>query len=332
MSRQLGQALADAANALLAVAKAIQGEEIQPVANLSLTHPGPSAVNGVASCATVAEAINDFLVAKVRAGRSDRYVRTLRNSLAKFARGRARRLLDDVSSEEVERWLAESDWAPRTRAGYLLDVRTLYNWAKARKYCAGNPANAVDRPTDPSAVIGVHSPEEVSIVLETAREMDLNVCRCMAIRYFAGLRKSEAERLEEREIREAEGLIEVSADKSKTRRRRLVTIQPNLRAWLALGGALPLRDVSNRMRALTKEVEARGVAWPQNAPRHSFCSYHLAAFERASKTALEAGHSEAMLFGQYRALATKGDGERFFEIVPKGLSLSPTAPWEGRGL
>jgi integrase len=65
--------------------------------------------------------------------------------------------------------------------------------------------------------------------------------RCLAVRYFAGLRTSEAVALAEAEIKE--GFIEVTARKAKTRRRRLVEIQPVLRAWLDLGGVLPLQRI-----------------------------------------------------------------------------------------
>lgn len=44
--------------------------------------------------------------------------------------------------------------------------------------------------------------------------------------------------------------------------------------------------------------------WPDNVTRHSFCSYHLAKFRDAAGTALEAGHTQEMLFRNYRELLT----------------------------
>ena len=152
-------------------------------------------------------------------------------------------------------------------------------------------------PSLPHDAPGIHSPEEVAKVLETARRLDPDVCRHLALRYFAGLRRSEAAALGEEHLR-AE-YVEVPAEKAKTRRRRLVPIRPALRAWLAVGGSLPLRDGNPRLAAV---ATASGVPWPRNAPRHSFCSYHLAEFQSAAQTALEAGHSEQMLFAHYREL------------------------------
>ena len=164
----------------------------------------------------------------------------------------------------------------------------------------------------------IHSPSQVRHILETARRMDLNAMRCLAVKYFAGLRTSEATALEEKEI--GERFIEVTAVKAKTRRRRLVTIQPALAAWLKFGGELPFRQVNNRLRAV---YAAAGIFCPRNVARHSFVSYHLAAFHSAGKTALEAGHTEAMLFAHYREIVTPDQAAEFWAIFP---DLIPSPP------
>ena len=287
---------------------------------------------------SVVEGINEFLRAKARAGRSDRYLRQLRVSLVSFQRGRARVPLAEVTISDLEQWMGASNWAPRTQRGYLSDVRVLFNFCIRRGLCAENPAAAVELPEDDClAPPGIHSPEQVAEVLECARGFDLDVCRALAVRYFAGLRASEAMRLRESEIHPATfgpaapglvlrpGLLEVTASNAKTRRRRLVTIQPALEAWLRVGGSLPLTCVNNRMRYFTAHLRRRtGIECPQNVARHSFVSYHLAHLQSASVTALEAGHSEEMIFSNYRELKTLS-GElitpevaaRFWEIRPK---------------
>jgi integrase len=135
------------------------------------------------------------------------------------------------------------------------------------------------------------------------------------VRYFAGLRSSEATRLAESEIKP--GFIEVTARKSKTRRRRLVKIEPCLAAWLALGGELPLRDFNNRYRWFTAALKTeKGITWPHNVTRHSFVSYHLAQFQNAGKTALEAGHTEQMVFAHYREVVTAASAAAYWNILP----------------
>jgi len=271
---------------------------------------------------TISDLVKDFLKVKAKTGRSDRYLRALRVSLRSFATGRGQTPIGNVTVAEIESWLESNAWAPRTQKGYLSDVRVMFNFAVKRNLLAHNPAAAVESPVWDSGPPCIHTPDQVRTVLEFARGYDLDICRCLAIRYFAGLRSSEAERLDEKEIRTADGFIEVTAAKAKTRRRRPATIQENLRAWLQLGGTLPLHDRSNLWRWFRAELEAKhNLQWEHNVTRHSFCSYHLAAFGNAAKTALEAGHTEQMLFAHYRELVTPGAAKEFWAIKPKDVAL-----------
>jgi hypothetical protein len=90
-------------------------------------------------------------------------------------------------------------------------------------------------------------------------------------------------------------VIEVKASKSKIASRRLVTIQPNLREWLApyrnrVGRVCPV----NLQPKINDDRERAGLCagWPKNALRHSFGSYHLARFNDAAKLALETNKME----------------------------------------
>lgn len=260
---------------------------------------------------TVIELCNQFLLSKFRAGRCATYLAVLLKQLRQFSHGREFRFASSVTAAEIESWLHGKGWSPRTVKNHLYTVRTLFNWGIKRGDLVANPAQGVDVPTQSNEPPGIHTPEQVQKVLEAARSHDLNTMRCLAIRYFAGLRTSEAAALEEKEI--GETYIEVTAKKAKTRRRRLVTIQPNLRAWLDLGGVLPLRTVNDKFRVIPPLA---GVPWPKNAPRHSFVSYHLASWNNAGKTALEAGHTEQILFSNYREIVTPEAAQAFWNIRP----------------
>ena len=307
----IAAALAHVGQALIELAAAMDGGSgPRP---LSLSSPHTRARGPAASDLTLLEAVNEFLLAKARAGRSDRYLRQLRVSLKSFALGRGRAPLAGLERIDVQRWLDAQVWSPVTAKGYSGDVRTLFNFAVRRGYLERNPALAVETPATLSlARIAVHQPDQAAAVLATARRADLDACRHLAVRYFSGIRTSEAHLLREPDLRISQGLIEVPAVKSKTRRRRLVTIQPNLAAWLALGGELrPIGPMTIR-----RIIRLARVSWPPNVTRHSFVSYHLAAFENAGKTALEAGHSEQMLFTHYRALVTPEAAAAYWAILP----------------
>lgn len=300
---QLGQALVQIGQALVRLGRAQLGKGLAPVA-----------AREVPPCdITVTEAINELLFARARAQRSDRYLRQLRVSLKSFAEGRFRLPLAEVTTADIESWVQAKHWAPKTIHGYVTDVRTLYHFAIRRGYLDRNPAAGVELPVlDKTSPIQVHTPDQVRTVLETARRRDLDVCRVLAIRYFAGIRTAECHRLRESDLKLDQDLIEVPAIKAKTRARRLVTVQPNLRAWLALGGELrPMADDSVR-----EVIRLSKVDWPHNVARHSFVSYHVAQFQNAGKTALEAGHTEEMVFKHYRALVTPAAAAEYWGIMP----------------
>ena len=305
-------ALAEIGRQLQLLASAHMGRGPFCVQTPPPAHPGPSQCD-----LTVAGLTSEFLRVKARAGKSDRYLRALRNSLIKFVTGRGNVPINAVTVYDVEKWMNGQGWSARTRRGYVADVRTMFNFAVKRGHLQINPAAGVELPAVASVVPGIHTPEEVATVLEFARGYDAHICRALAVRYFTGLRSAEADRLAEAAIRDRH--IEVTAENSKTRRRRLVTIQPNLRAWLALGGVLPVRGCkSNVWRDFTASLARHTeVVWSHNVTRHSFCSYHLAAFQNAGQTALQAGHSEAMLFHHYREVVSPEAAAEFWAIVPK---------------
>jgi integrase len=306
LNERLGQLLATAGQALLDAGAILQGKT--PSCDRWQQATGAAWIR-------VVDLVNEFLLAKARANRTDRYLRQLRVCLMSFAGGRARKAIDQVNCSDVEKWLAGTEWAPRTKRGYLSDVRTMFNYALRRGYVERNPAAGVELPAlnGEGGKIEVHTPDQVRQVLETARRADLDICRLLAVRYFAGVRSAEAHRLREEDIKLDQNLLEVPALKSKTRSRRLVTIQPNLRAWLELGGQLrAIGDMSIRHVIRLSKVE-----WHHNVTRHSFVSYHLAQFANAAKSALEAGHTEQMLFKHYRALVTPAAAGEFWGIVPK---------------
>lgn len=297
-------ALAGAATALLEIAKAFSSGSFSPVVPLSPRPPSRPSL-------TVAKLVSLFLAAKERQGRSERYLRQLKSVLSTFQRGRAKTPGELVTFQDVDDWLSRSSWSNRTRRNARSDLSTLFSWGIKRGLLTVNPVTAVELPSPEVTEIVIHSPDQVRQVLESARRTDPLACRLLAIRYFAGLRSSEAARLREEDIKG--DWIEVTAKKSKTRSRRLVEVHACLRAWLALGPALgPMR--TDRIR---QAVLSSGVTWNHNVTRHSFVSYHLAKFEKPGQTALQAGHSEAILFRHYRALVTASQAESFFSVHPE---------------
>ncbi|HEX5400470.1 MAG TPA: hypothetical protein VFY06_15590 [Verrucomicrobiae bacterium] len=265
----------------------------------------------VAPRRNVLEVGNEFLVSKARIGKSVRYLLDLRTQWTIIFSGRMTRAVHTIATEDLEKWIGNGKVAPRTKRNRIRAAQALFNFARRRAYTSSNPADAVDLPDLEEKPVEIMPPADIATLLNIAREFDPNVMRLFAIQFFAGLRTSEAHRLEESEI--GERYIEVKAAKCKTRRRRLVTISPTLRAWLDVGGRLPVVDPWKWTRVVKRKA---GVPFPTNAARHSFCSYHLAHFGNAAQTAIQAGHSETMLFRHYREMVTPEAAAEFWQIKP----------------
>lgn len=168
--------------------------------------------------------------------------------------------------------------------------------------------------------MGILSVEQTARLLTSAPQ---SLIPYLTIGAFAGLRAAEVERLEWDRIDLDSGFIEVAAKNSKTARRRLVKILPNLQAWLT-----PFRGISglvipaNLRWLLVDAREQAGISqWPSNALRHSYASYHLAHFNDAAALALQMGHTNtAMIFQHYREVVKPKNAARFWEIMPSAAA------------
>ena len=261
---------------------------------------------------TLRQACDELIVAKAAKGVRDRYLVQLRLTMVDLCRRLgADRPIAQIQASDLEGWLLRPEWGTAARRSYLIDARTLWSLAMARGYVHRNPALAVEMPRPELRPPAIHTPAQVRQVLEAARAIDADVCRLLAVQYFAGLRPAEASRISDADI--LPDHVQVAGHHAKTRQRRLVTIHPALRAWLAIGGHLP---VTNRVRRYYRVRESAGVPWAHDVTRHSFVTYHLAHWRSASQTALEAGHTEVVLFRHYREVVTPDQAAEFWAVLP----------------
>jgi integrase len=137
-----------------------------------------------------------------------------------------------ITQAEIEDWLAESEWAPRTRKNYLVTLVTFFEWARAPGYVVVNAAERIPKPILDDRPPGVLSSKQAIKLLACAKEKDPELVPSIAIQLFAGLRRSEVAALDWNEIDLSENHLEVKAAKAKTRQRRLVNIPPALADFL----------------------------------------------------------------------------------------------------
>jgi integrase len=268
---------------------------------------------------TIAELVTELLEAKRKDGRSDIYLRDLRNRLAIFCRDFGAQTVAAVSPRDISSWLRTVNGSPKTRANFRQNISVLFGFAADEGMIDSNPVLRVKKPKLVDKAPEIFSVDELSALLNAANTVAPDVVPMLAIGAFAGLRESEIKRLHWSEVDLRRGFVEVTAAKAKTAKRRIVRIQPNLAQWLSRysgvsGAVVP----GNSRKKLDSVRKAAGLQrWSQNGLRHSFASYRLAATNDAATVAAELGHSTAqMLYSTYRELVLPEEAERYWLISP----------------
>src|SRR6516225_7191144 len=265
----------------------------------------------------VSEVVAGLLAARTADGMSARYLGDLRVRLGRFVQAFGEEMIAGISASRIDEWLRALGVGPVTRNTFRRRLAVLFSFAKRRGYVTENPVADVERAKERETEIAILSVSELARLLECASSEMLPF---WTIGAFAGLRRAEIERLTWNEIDSDANTIEVKAAKSKTASRRLITIQPNLRKWLApyrtrTGRACPV-NLQPKINEDRERAKLRA-EWPQNALRHSFGSYHLAQFNDAAALALEMGNSPGVIFKHYRQLVKPKDAERYWNLRPE---------------
>jgi integrase len=268
---------------------------------------------------SVASVIEEYTKSKRNARFSARYLEDIEQRLGYFGAVFGRRFLGQISSSEIEGWLHSLGHAPLSLNNYRAVVSAFYSFSVKRGYIQSNPVSAIDTLRCPANAPEIFTPEGLRRVLELA---DADLVPAIALGAFAGLRTSELLELDWSEIDLGRGFVAIAAAKTKTARRRLVTIQPALKAWLSLYHRKEGRIYASGRRSYhyaTERVKtAAGLAkWPQNGLRHSFASYHLAHFQNAAELMLQLGHSTTrLIFEHYREVVTPQAAAQYWRTLP----------------
>lgn len=275
-----------------------------------------SFLRATARSCTVEELVGELLATKQADGASRRYLDDLKSRLGRFASEFQGQTVATITAAQIDDWLRALAVAPTTRNNFRRVLVVMFNFAVQRGYAVANPAETTAKAKVIDGAPGILSVGETARLLETA---SADVLPYLAIGCFAGLRPAELARLEWENVDFEAGLIEVTAEKSKTARRRFVKIQPNLAEWLSpYAGRKGAAGCPNLRKTVEAARRGAGVAeWPSNALRHGFASYHLAHFQDAAALALEMGHTDSgMIFEHYRQLVKPKDAARYWQIKP----------------
>ena len=154
-----------------------------------------------------------------------------------------------------------------------------------------------------------------------------------ALCLFAGIRPcvlcGEITKLRPEHVRLDTGVIHIEPEVAKVRMKRLVTIQPNLAAWLR---AYPLDRFSiiptNATKMRRKVIDSFDLT--HDVLRHTFISMFVAKFRSMGEAALQAGNSESIIRKHYLDLKSKEEAEQFWGILPQHTApAAVVAPFGG---
>jgi integrase len=265
---------------------------------------------------TVAKAITSLLDAKSADNLRPRYLKDLRNRLARFALAFGERKLADITPVEIDQWLRTLGLSPLGRNTFRSRISVLFEYGRQCGWTSTNPVAEVRKVKVSESLPEILTPEQAARLLEAAAHGTLPY---WALGLFCGLRAAELQRLTWADIHFEEGVVEVPSLASKTASRRFVPIRANLAQWLEPYKAMrvPLCPTNLRVRLETDRKNAGLSQWPSNCLRHSFGSYHLQQFQNAGQTAMEMGHSQVEItFRHYNQRVLPSAAERFWKIAP----------------
>jgi integrase len=274
-----------------------------------------SSVSGRALCERVGAEFERRLAAKEI---SPRHASSMRETVKKFSARFGDTPIKLLQGAAVKGWLASLPLGVKTRNRHMGYIRNICGLAREWNLLDVDPFEKIPGFNDPHA-----KARQVEILIpEQARDflyaVDPDFLPFFCLSSFSGLRREEIIRLDWSEVKLDRNLIDLPFAKSKNRRRKLIEVPENLKAWLspfsrAEGSLMPRKKLQLAFEAAAKKA---GIApWPQNGLRHSFCSYAV-ALKGFEWTAAQADHSVAMLRRHYWEVVTKAEAERYWAISP----------------
>lgn len=268
-------------------------------------------------------------LARIRREKSalDRSVRTsegYRDHVGKFIReqpGGEGLHVHEVTTAHVKTWMQSCGYKGKSWNGYRCTLHAFFAWCKSEGMTDSNPVAGIPVASVRKPIPECLPVEHVKAFIKALESTEPAMVPYFALGFFAGVRTAELARFGPECL--PGDCIHIGAKQAKTGQQRFIAIAPNLAIWLEsfppAKGGIKLPNHRKRFEDVVVKVkkETPGFVWTRNAMRHSFASYHLAAFQNSTLTAHELGHqSPALLFNTYRTLAKSEDGKAYFDLRP----------------
>lgn len=240
----------------------------------------------------------------------------------------------DLTKEHLEHFVRTlAEFSAKSRNHNRASLKQFMAWCVRKDYQSPThrlgEADSMRPEHSNTANVGIYSAKELDALLGAAEGP---MQAMIALGALAGLRTSELLRLDWADVWRVAGHIEITAQKAKTRQRRLVAIVPALETWLApfrvfkSGKLWTAHEImfQENFRELCAKAKVQRVP---NGLRHSFCSYHFALHSNEGLTSAQAGNSPQMIHSNYKGLCTKTEAEAWFSVSPiQAQNVIPMSP------
>lgn len=266
------------------------------------------------------------------------YLKDMQRYSASMLEALGGKIVSEIQPIEIEEALDKNFKTPRQFDNARRTIRPAFSFALKRGYVSENPFTRIEHRKIKKGEVCIATLKECRAVITACTDLSerkklpksylLDCTACLpavVIQLFAGVRPMEIQRLQWEHIDFDHGFIKIDHDVAKTRSVRIIRIEPNLRAWL---DTLPEKERSGSVvpggyAAKIKAIRyVAGISQKQDVLRHSFASYHLAAYADLKALQEAMGHgTPEMVLKHYRALVTKADAVEFWKIAPKGVQL-----------
>lgn len=317
----------DAKAALDALAEA--GERISLAEAVRAYLGGSVRVSGNASTITLGKAWEAFYDGKKEGDDKRMHKYTTGKFVQAYG---ADRPLALVTAKNVADYL-ESNYGkhkPKTYNSHLLSLKTFFNWCAKdeQKHLAASPIKSIKFKPEPWEEPEYMKPEDVERLfrlLESVKGEHPEYLAQAVVGFFCGTRAVEIRRMAMVEgaakIHLDDEMIRIAMGKGFQRGKmpRAFHIEPTALAWMR---SFDFIDALKKVEEKTvSEIYAlakrHGINVFNNCFRHTFITYHVAAYGDPAKTQAVVGTSARYRAMNYCGLASKADALSYFKILPQ---------------
>lgn len=310
-----------------------------------------------AVASTIAELVPEFLLwVKSRIG-EERHHNDLKSRLKLFCLAFGDRLPATVTREEFMTWLLSLGKGGRTVLNQKRAVVNFFNWlTHDKRLLPSNQLAGIKKrqlPKSATKEIEFLSLVQMNRYVRACERYDPDLVAHEIIQFISGVRADdEMADFDGKWVKPQTREIVIPSEIAKTGRREVIdTLEPNFWDWwkeYGREGILRPKNYEQRWfrirvlaaiedRAKADELAALPIktllgeptakaalkAWPWNARRRTFCTYHIAKHQSADKTALILRHrgEAATLHNSYRGLGvTQAEGIAYCEMRPNPVA------------